>query len=477
MVKRLFSYLTLLAALVLGLPPGSISAQPVEYGAEIMVSGAASDSLPFWMTANQFGRVDPRSTNARLSFMLRKPLRSTQAIDYGLGAELFGRASAQSSLHVHQLYGTLKTGPLRLQAGWRPHTTGLIDSTLSMGSTMWSRNAPPMPKLSVAVPEYVTVPGTRGFLAVRGYMAHGWFGPGRYVDRPYLHEKYAYVRIRFPRLPIQGHAGLHHNVVWAGTHPTQGDLPDGFRNLLRVALGQGAPEGSNTAIGEQTNVFGNSVAAYDFGVTFTTNDIRGQASRQVYAEDTPGLALRNVWDGLWSFSIHRMENGHPIDALLYEHFRMTRQGARSDLNEPRGTNNAYNHSIYRSGWTYRGRTIGTPLLTAGRSVPGIVNNIVVAHHLGLAGTIRPRLRYQALVTYSRNYGASRVCPSVDCATRVPNRTARRDRYTLQFAAAGARTGWPDGLSARLGVAADLGAFTSERFGLSVGLRWQGLVRP
>ena len=477
MLKWLFLHFPLSIILTLGVMTEPAAGQTIEYDAELSVAGAASDSLPFWMTANQYGRVDPRSTNTLFTFALRKSVRTAKTVDYGLGAELLGRASERSSLHAHQLYGVLKTGPVRLQAGWRHHTSGMVDSTLSMGSTMWSRNAPPMPKLSVAVPEYVAIPGTQGFLAVRGYMAHGWFGPERYVDRPYLHEKYAYVRIRFPRLPIQGHAGLHHNVVWAGRHPTRGDLPDGFRNLLRVALGQGAPEGSNTAIGEQTNVFGNSVAAYDFGVTFTANSIRGQASRQVYAEDTPGLALRNVWDGLWSFSIHCMENGHPIDALLYEHFRMTRQGARSDLNEPRGTNNAYNHSVYRSGWTYRGRTIGTPLLTAGRSVPGVVNNIVVAHHLGLAGTIRPRLRYQALVTYSRNYGATAVCQNPECATRGANRTARRDRYALQIAAEGTLPGWPDGLSAQWGITADWGAFTSDRFGLFLGLRWQGLARP
>lgn len=476
MLKRRLPCAFLLVALTLGIMTGPAAGQSLEYDAELSVAGAASDSLPFWMAANRYGQVDPGSANARFTFALQKPLRAAKMVDYGLGAELLGRASERTSLHAHQLYGVLKTGPIRLQAGWRPHTSGMVDSTLSMGSTMWSRNAPPMPKLSLSVPEYVALPGTRGFVAVRGYFAHGWFGPGRYVDRPYLHEKYAYVRVRFPGLPIQGHAGFIHNVTWAGTHPTRGNLPDGFSNFVRVVFGQGAPSDSDAPLGEQTNVLGNTVAAYDFAATFAAGGLRGQASRQFYIEDTVGLAFRNVWDGLWSLSLRRAEAGHLVDALLYEHLRMTRQGARFDRGEPRGADSYYNNNFYRSGWTYRGRTIGTPLLTAGTTVPGVANNIVVAHHVGLAGTVRPHLRYEALMTYSRNYGASRVCQGTECATRVPNRTARRDRYMLHVMAEGAAPGWPDGLTARLGLAADLGAFTSDRLGLSLSLWWQGLVR-
>jgi hypothetical protein len=437
--------------------------------------GATSGDLPFWMAANQYGQIDPRSASALFDVAMRKALQPAKRFDYGIGVEMLGRRSEQSALYAHQLYGALKTGPLRWQAGWREHTSGMVDSTLSMGSTMWSRNASPMPKLSVVVPEYVAIPSTKGFLAVRGYFAHGWFGPDRYIDRPYLHEKYAYLRIRFPGLPVQGHAGFHHNVVWAGTHPTQGDLPDGFSNFARVVLGQGAPEGSNTSIGEQTNAFGNTVAAYDFALTLAVGGVRGQVARQFYIEDTVSLAFRNVWDGLWSLSLRRAETGHLVDALLYEHLSMTRQGARTNLNEPRGPDSYYNNFVYRSGWTYRGRTLGTPLLLAGEDVPGITNNIVVAHHMGLRGTIRPQLRYRALLTYSRNYGASQVCGDVDCTTRVDGRTDRRDRYALHLTVEGALPSWPTGLSAHASTSADLGFFNTDRFGLAAGLRWQGLI--
>jgi hypothetical protein len=96
--------------------------------------------------------------------------------------------------------------------------------------------------------------------------------------------------------------------------------------------------------------------------------------------------------------------------------------------------------------------------------------------VGLRGTIRPQLRYRALLTYSRNYGASQVCPDADCTTRVDGRTDRRDRYALHFTAEGALPSWPAGLSAYGSVSADLGFFATGRLGLAAGLRWRGLVQ-
>jgi hypothetical protein len=152
---------------------------------------------------------------------------------------------------------------------------------------------------------------------------------------------------------------------------------------------------------------------------------------------------------------------------------MTRQGARTDLNEPRGADNYYNSGYYPSGWTYRGRTIGTPLLIADDEVTGITNNIVVAHHVGLSGTIRPQLRYRALLNYSRNYGASKICGDADCNTRVDGHTDRRDRYTIHLTTEGALPGWPSGLSLYASASADLG-FITDSIGLAAGLRWQGV---
>jgi hypothetical protein len=67
----------------------------------------------------------------------------------------------------------------------------------------------------------------------------------------------------------------------------------------------------------------------------------------------------------------------------------------------RGRDNYYNHSIYRTGWSYGGMSIGTPLfINQARAAayghkPGtdqhIVSNRVLAGHFGFKGEISPRI--------------------------------------------------------------------------------------
>ena len=88
---------------------------------------------------------------------------------------------------------------------------------------------------------------------------------------------------------------------------------------------------------------------------------------------------------------------------------MDQSGKEGASDSTYGWDNYYNHYIYQSGWTYKGRVIGNPLFSLGsnkgRYSDGIyiVNNRVKAHHIGLAGLIK-NINYRILYTYSENYG-------------------------------------------------------------------------
>ena len=74
-----------------------------------------------------------------------------------------------------------------------------------------------------------------------------------------------------------------------------------------------------------------------------------------------------------------------------------------------GNDNYFNHTIYNSGWAYHNFIIGTPLITSPiidhlSSGQILINNKVVAHHLGMKGWIEEQLQYKAMFTYSMNYG-------------------------------------------------------------------------
>ena len=64
--------------------------------------------------------------------------------------------------------------------------------------------------------------------------------------------------------------------------------------------------------------------------------------------------------------------------------------------------------------------------------PGVQSNILIAHHVGIEGLLSPSigLNYRMFGTYSRNYGAFRVCADAEClGERVDERTDRIDQGT------------------------------------------------
>ena len=469
-----------LLVLLLGGTPRSLPAQAPApndawtYAATVSAAGSPSGALPFWLYANQYGTVAPRSANAGLRLQAHRPFTRDTGFDYAVGAELLGRLSDPSTAYVHELYGRLRYGSLQLTAGRREQVIGRIDTSLSLGGTTWSANATPPPKVSLSSDGYLSVPGTDGFLAVEGYLAHGWLESDRFVRDALIHEKYVYLRLRLPALPVTAHAGITHHAMWGGTHPQRGALPDGIEDWAFVAIGRSKRTDDGV---RRTNV--NQLASYDFSLESTVRGVRGRVYRQFYHEDLPSLWFRNPWDGLWGLSLRRPDRDKLVTGLLWEHLRMTRHNAKFSEGEERGSDKYYHHSVYRGGWTYQGRTLGVPLITTPATtpgiddrIPGIANSIVVAHHLGLEGHLTTDLSYTLLGTYSRNYGAQGVCASVECTSRVDRRTDRRDQYSVRIALHGPLLKEYN-LWFRTAAAFDVGSFYDDRTGLFVQLTWRG----
>jgi len=472
-----------LCALVLGGFPLSLAAQgpaPApdkswSTAATLSATGSPGGRLPFWVYANQYGTVAPASANVGLRLQAHRPFTRDTGFDYSVGGALVGRRSDPSAAYVHELYGRLRYGPLQLTVGRREQVISRIDTSLSLGGTTWSKNATPPPKVRLSSDGYLSVPGTNGRLAVSGYLAHGWLESDRFVRDALLHEKYVYLRLRPPGLPVTAHAGLTHHAMWGGTHPQRGPQPEGVRDWAYVTIGRSKTSEEGV---RQAGV--NQLASYDFSLEATVHDVRGRAYRQFYHEDTPSLWFRNPWDGLWGLSLRRTDRKALVTGLLWEHLRMTRHNAKFSEGEERGSDKYYHHSVYRGGWTYQGRTLGIPLLTTPATtpgiderIPGIANSIVVAHHVGLEGHVTTDLSYKLLGTYSRNYGAQGVCPSVACTTaRVDRRTERRDQYSVRIALRGPLLEQYN-LWFRTAAAFDVGSFYEDRTGLSLQLTWRG----
>ena len=445
---------------------------PWTHSATLFASGSTSGSLPFWLYANQYGVPDPQSANTGLRLRTQRTFKQG-GLEYEVGAELIGRASTHSTAYLHELYGQVQYRGLRLTAGRHEQMIGRLDTHLSLGGVTWSTNAPPIPKVSISTDGYLSIPGTGDALAVRGYFAQGWLENDRFVQNALLHEKYLDIRILPPSAPVRAHVGMAHHAMWGGTHPQRGPQPSGFIDWAYVVRGRSRVTDTGA---RATGI--NQLASYDFGLDATLGTLQARLYRQFYHEDTPSLWFRNPWDGIWGLHLRREDSSGLVTALLWEHLRMTRHNAKFSEGQERGEDIYYDHTVYRGGWTYQGRTLGVPLLTTPSTtpgfddaLPGMANTIVVAHHLGLEGMLRPNLSYQLLGTYSRNYGAQGVCATPACRVQTDRRTDRKDQYSVRVAL---RTPLLDNrnLWLRTAVAFDTGELYDDRMGLSVQLTWK-----
>lgn len=439
-----------------------------------------NSTLPFWFYSKQDGRVDRYSNNFLTDFysvFTKTPVNSR--FRYETGFNLSSRLSDNSSLFFSQLYGKLGYGFLNISVGRFYNPIGLGVDNLAMGSMMVSRNATPIPKIEISTNGFTNVPFTHGYFQFKAMMAHGWLENNRYVKNSYLHQKYFYLKTHYKF--FEGYGGIVHNVIWGGTSPRFGHLPSSFNDFIRVLTGSAASPNSDAPRGEITNAIGNTVAAYDFGMRLTFPGFKIKASRLFYLEDTVESRFRSPWDGTWE-AVLTLDNNKWLSKILWQFLSTKRQGSLFDAkhNEPYGTDSYYNHFIYKDGWTYQGMVIGNPLLlnepnSNFKGQRAITNNIIVAQHVGIKGQVTNRLGYQALFTYSRNYGTSSDQYPKQNGEYIPLSDIRVDEFSTYL-----QTEYlispENNLKLTTGVAFDTGQLYNERFGLQVGIKWMGLRR-
>jgi len=426
---------------------------------------SSGSSLPFWMHSNRLGTIDPRSANAfsRLTGNVHRDMTDNWHLNIGIDA--LARYSENPSIHAVQAYVSTTYRGYRLDVGRRSHPIGLDNHDIGVGSMMVSRNAIPVPAVTLSTPEFIDVPLTQGYLGFKAMFSHGQFGGSRFVADPYLHQKYLYLRLSIWK--FSGYAGIVHNAQWGGESPVFGRAAQSFDDYLRVVTARPPKPSTGSPGFEQANALGNALGSYDFGLAYELPNVRMQLTRLFYLEDTVSRRFRSSWDGAWGANLS-FHNTRMVQALTYQHVNTIKQDALPS--EERGRADYYNHLIYRSGWSHQGRVLGIPLI----GIDGrIDNNMLVAHHLGVRGDVGRRFRYRALGTYSRNYG------TIGEVTRLPRGSidfdARRKDQVSWLLETDWRLRWNDAFSVSLALAGDIGEYQQNQTAALVGLKWTSRV--
>ncbi len=421
--------------------PVVVRAQPrmLDWRVEAGAMASTAEAAPFWLSANRFGVVDRNDRAAALRLGAETGLMPLGVLSWSAGIDAVARASEHSTAFLQQYFVELHSDHLTLRAGRKERTVGLTDAELSLGSLLVSGNAAPITEVSLSARNWIGVPGTRHWVEVKGFFGHGWFGGERHVEGAYNHEKQFEIRLGGD-WPVHGTGRIVHFVQWGGTSPIFGRTPQSFADYLRVVFVRPA-KSDNIIVPEQENVLGNSLGAYDFRLDIDLPLIGFSAYRLFYHEDTVSLRFRNPWDGMWGAVFRFPKAPAGIRSILWEHVYTKKQGSKPD--ERRGSDNMYNHFLYGTGWTHYGRSIGLPLMITADGIEGVVNNIVIAHHLALSGRLPTRgnagggwldLTYELRATISRNYGAHTLIdkdPYHRYETPLP--LTRKNQYSFMLA--------------------------------------------
>lgn len=434
-------YCTLLVLWLVTTGAPAQTGRRLQYSLEMGGLAASAEHTPFWLRSNQYGTVPVQGSFGTVRATLVRPYqkqpdstrRKKARFDWGFGVYAVLNAgpaptSYQSSVLLPDAYLKVRWGWLELYGGNRREVFGLGDTLLTSGFVAWSGNALPFPKIQLHTPNFVPLGFTKQVVALKAGYAHGWFS-NTYVPGSYLHQKYVYGRIGKPTWRIRFYAGLNHQVQWAGQADyligtrlaVDGKLPSSFRDYVSLVTGHypDALQNDRFTSFDGENRIGNHVGSYDFALESNGRQSNWLLYHLHMYDDASGLAFQNIPDGLTGL---RWLNRRTTDAR----FRMQRVVVEwlttTDQSGPtfdqtaryQGADNYFNHSQYIEGWSYRGRTIGTPFIAPRSDFTAAVNaftgggffpnNRLVMWYSGLAGSFRRGPLLTTRLSYSRNFG-------------------------------------------------------------------------
>jgi hypothetical protein len=397
---------------------------------------STSKQTPFWQRSNQYGTVPLKNPIFGIEGCVYKEYDSTYSderrlnkFDIGYGINVVVNVGLINQILLPVGYIKARIGIFEFYGGRRREIIGLMDTTMSSGSYIWSGNALPLPKVQISIPNYTSILG-KGLISIKGAFSHGWFDNG-FVKDFYLHQKWLYARVGKPNWKIRIYTGFNHQVQWGGRNKVPQYDPNGLvidklpldlEAYLHVISGISVNKGDDGTetgrpLNEEWNRIGNHLGTIDIGAEISFKYFDLLLYRQNIYEDGSLFYLNNIQDGLLGISFKRKNTKNGISALIIEYLNTTSQGGQNEStnNTPqlRGRDNYFNNSTYRNGWSYKDLTpLGTPfipnsytILMTLPKIPQIFtsNNLVKAIYCSLQGRYGNTI-WTLKYALSKNYG-------------------------------------------------------------------------
>ena len=420
--------------------PVLIQAQNDTIKYEVGFMGVASSGkyAPFWLQSDQYGKISSSPFGVGVLAAVSKDFGTKKGrFDYRFKANLLLQTDkGKATAFLHEYYVQARFSVFDLTVGAREEQLGCQDPALSCGGLLFSKNARPMPKITLGIERFTAVPFTYGLLEVKGAISHGWFTDNIYSTNLLLHHKYLYGRVG-GALPVHIEYGVDHVAQWGGSVPGFGKQPSSLSDFKSIFLGHSG--GTDATRNDQLNALGNHIISQHLKLDVDIADFRVSGYWQNVAEDGPVKLMwyaMNKADGLWGVTVRNAKFPF-VKGILYEYLNTTDQSGPyhdKDGLVYGGADNYFNNGIYQNGWTYYSRTIGTPFISSplynsNGGVSIIQNNRVIVHHFGVDGNVSG-YSYKLLSSFSKNYGtysapfATNGIKNTSCLLEVSKRYPR-----------------------------------------------------
>ena len=377
----------------------------LRYSLGVSAVASSGKTAPFWLQSNRFGDVSSSPYSGNLSAgVYKEAVHPERWWDYDFAVRMTGRLQSRinpadrlGTGYFNMLYAHVRLLFFDVTAGIKPQYWGAGDADLSSGSLLFSNNAHPVPRISIGIDRWTPIPGLFGYAEVKGGLTHAWANDNSEVVKGTLiHHKYIGGRVG-GKLPVNISYEFHHVAQWGGYSSVYGDLGNDLHAFKTAFLVQSGGSMAN----DQINAQGNHIGFQQLALDVKGEGWKVSAYWQAMNEDGPirfiGFGMNNR-DGLWGISA--TQNRWPfIQGVTYEFLNTTDQSGPfhdKDGCVYGGADSYYNNAIYRQGWSYYGRIIGTPLL-------GLDNSRVMAHHVGIRGDVFG-FRYRVMATHAQNFG-------------------------------------------------------------------------
>lgn len=465
--------------LLLLLPEGAAAQREVNVKSFAQLNSIFSvgEYAPFWLAANRHALSSVQTINgyARYGAELDGAMNKKGSWRFALGLDVSATYNQDRVFPPNQLYADISWRWLTVSAGIKQRSAEMrgfaaIDtdalqgkecievfpnlyaaqfSELGTGGLMFSGNSAAIPQLRVEVPEYVSIPGTKNWLKMRGHIAYGAFLDSdfqeaftesnlnaKYAKNILYHSKAAFIEIgNTKHFPLTMEGGLEMYSMFGGDFYTRKrghylSMPRGVKDYFKAFIPLSGDE--TTPAGEQANISGNQTGNWHLAFTLHTKPIDIRIYGEHLFEDFSQLFFfeyqsnrageRKVvfypWRDMQVGISIKNKSGflNFISNVQYE-YMSTYDQSGAGYNDPSdyyseqmdGVDDYYNHSIY-TGWHYYGMGVGNPLVyspvynkNANLLFQG---NRLKSHHVGINGAWgkKHRFMYRLMYTYSENWG-------------------------------------------------------------------------